>query len=155
MDQGQADITLTPELMSAQIFREKFVNLKAGLKYMFKVSSDTWLGDYYGQMKICQFCYTIMYNGNISNENVLLMFIHVIEMRLMQHLTVLYTYLFWTKFINKPFKVNKMSLYILWYYQLTTIGILILYAVTFISLPLLFSRFLQKPFSKIFLKHLI
>ena len=103
MDQGQADIILTPELMSAQIFREKFVNLKAGLKYTFKVSSDTWLGDYYGQMKICQFCNTIMYNGNISNENVLLMFIHVIEMRLMQHLTVLYTYLFWTNFINKPF----------------------------------------------------
>lgn len=41
MDQGQADIILTPELMSAQIFREKFVNLKAGLKYTFKVSSDT------------------------------------------------------------------------------------------------------------------
>lgn len=38
MDQGQADIILTPELMSAQIFREKFVNLKAGLKYTFKVN---------------------------------------------------------------------------------------------------------------------
>ena len=41
MDQGQEDINLTPELMSAQVFREKFVNLKAGLKYTFKVSSDT------------------------------------------------------------------------------------------------------------------
>ena len=99
MDQGQEDIFLTPELMSAQIFREKFVNLKAGLKYTFKVSSDTWLGDYYGQINICQLCYTIIYNGNIPNEYVH-MFIHVVEMKFMQHLTVMYTYLFWT---FKPF----------------------------------------------------
>lgn len=38
MDQGQADITVTPELLSAQTFRQKFVDLKAGLKYTFRVS---------------------------------------------------------------------------------------------------------------------
>lgn len=38
MDQGQADITVTPELLSTQTFRQKFVDLKAGLKYTFRVS---------------------------------------------------------------------------------------------------------------------
>ncbi|XP_061167520.1 receptor-type tyrosine-protein phosphatase eta-like [Saccostrea echinata] len=41
MDQGEKDIGVTTELMAAQLIREKFTDLKAGLKYTFKVSART------------------------------------------------------------------------------------------------------------------
>jgi hypothetical protein len=43
MDQGQQDITVTPELIIAQTIRRKFTALKAGLQYTFKVNPSAFI----------------------------------------------------------------------------------------------------------------